>query len=61
MPKLDGGHDAAFKALTSHTRRPWNAAEQKFLDAAAHFMIERRLVLGSPTTHNAAERIAAQD
>ncbi|HQT89378.1 MAG TPA: hypothetical protein PK677_12605 [Acidiphilium sp.] len=55
------GTIAAFEALTLHTRRPWNAAEQKFLDAAAHFMIERRLVLGSPTTHNAAERIAAQD
>lgn len=37
----------------------WTAPERAFVDRAAAFLIERRLMLGSPTRHNAEERVAA--
>ncbi len=55
------GTIAAFEALTARHRSPWSADERTFLQKAAQFMIERRLVLGSASRHNAAERIAAQN
>ena len=36
----------------------WTPAQQAFLERAAGFLIERRLLLGSPTVHNAEERDA---
>ena len=55
------GTIAAFEALTARQRTPWRAEERAFLDKAAQFMIERRLVLGSASAHNAEERTAAQN
>jgi hypothetical protein len=36
----------------------WTADQQVFLERAAGFLIERKLMLGSPTEHNAEEREA---
>ncbi len=36
----------------------WSADQQAFLERAAGFLIERELMLGSPTAHNAEEREA---
>jgi hypothetical protein len=36
----------------------WTPEQQTFLERAAGFLIERRLMLGSPTVHNAEERQA---
>jgi hypothetical protein len=35
---------------------PWSPEQEAFLDRAAGFLIERKLMLGSPTVHNAKER-----
>lgn len=37
----------------------WSAERRAFVDRAAAFLVERQLVLGSPSRHNAAERDAA--
>jgi hypothetical protein len=54
------GTIAAFEAVLLHTQRPWTRQELVFLDKAAHFLMERELRLGSPTEHNAAERVSAE-
>ncbi len=36
----------------------WTGEQQAFLERAAAFLMERRLMLGSPTVHNAEEREA---
>lgn len=52
---------APFEAVLLHTPRPWTAEEHEFLRRAAGFLMARRLVLGSPTRHNAEERETAQE
>ena len=42
-----------------YTRNIWSNEEVSFLDRCAHFLLERKLMLGSPTKHNAEERTAA--
>jgi hypothetical protein len=54
------GTIAAFEAILVHTPRPWTKEEQAFLKRGAGFLIERRLMRGSATKHNAVERISAQ-
>jgi hypothetical protein len=49
----------AFEAVLRHTPRPYSVEEQEFLDRAAGFLIGRKLMLGSTTRHNAAERVGA--
>jgi hypothetical protein len=39
--------------------REWSAEQRAFVDRAARFLIDRALVRGSSTAHNAAEREAA--
>lgn len=51
---------AAFEAILLHTNRPWTPEEKIFLDKCAHFLIERKLSLGSTSAHNASERASAQ-
>src|SRR5262249_4968645 len=51
---------AVFEAILLHTPRPWTAEERTFLEKGARFLIERRLMLGSPTNHNADERESAK-
>jgi hypothetical protein len=47
------GTIAAFEAMLSGA---WSPAQQAFLDRGAGFLIDRRLMRGSPTVHNAEER-----
>lgn len=54
------GTIAAFEAITLLSRRPWSPDERRFLDLAGRFMIERQLIAGSATRHNAQEREAAR-
>jgi hypothetical protein len=53
------GTIAAFEAVLLHTRRPWTDEEKVFLDRVARFLMGRKLMLGSNTKHNAAERVSA--
>ncbi len=55
------GTIAAFEAILFYTRRKWTAAEVAFLDRGADFLIGRKLMKGSDTVHNAAERGSAPD
>lgn len=50
------GTIAAFEAVLLHTPRPWTTEEIAFLDRGAQFLIDRKLMLGSRTKHNADER-----
>ena len=47
------GTIAAFEAMQLLAQAP---EERAFVERAARFLVERRLVLGSPTKHNAEER-----
>jgi hypothetical protein len=47
---------APFEAMLLAPRAP---DQQAFLERGAAFLVERKLMLGSPTVHNAAERDAA--
>ena len=51
------GTVAPFEAMLLGSER--TAEQRAFLDRAASFLIERALIEGSPTAHNAAERDAA--
>jgi hypothetical protein len=55
------GTIAAFEAILFYTRRSWTAAEVAFLERGAEFLINRQLMYGSDTAHNAAERASAPD
>jgi hypothetical protein len=50
------GTVAPFEAML--LGRSWTSDQRAFLDRAARFLIERRLMRGSPTVHNAVERDA---
>jgi hypothetical protein len=54
------GTIAAFEAILLYTKRPWTPDEKAFLDKGARFLMERKLMLGSPTAYNASERISAE-
>jgi hypothetical protein len=54
------GTISAFEALLMYTRNIWSREEVAFLDRCAKFLIERKLMLGSTTEHNAEERAAAR-
>jgi hypothetical protein len=53
------GTIAAFEAILLHTRNSWTQEEVAFLERAARFLMDRKLMLGSNSRHNAAERDAA--
>jgi hypothetical protein len=53
------GTIAAFEAILLHTQNTWSDEEKLFLDRCARFLVERKLMLGSNTKHNAEERAAA--
>lgn len=55
------GTIAAFEAILLYTPRPWTEEERVFLDKGAQFLIERKLMHGSATKHNASERKSALD
>lgn len=54
------GTISVFEAVLLCTPRPWTPEEKVFLDKGARFLIERKLMLGSPTKHNASERKSAE-
>jgi hypothetical protein len=54
------GTIAAFEAVLLFTPRPWTKEEKNFLDSGAQFLMGRKLMLGSPTQHNASERKSAE-
>lgn len=54
------GTIAPFEAVLLYTNRPWKPEERSFLDRGARFLIERKLILGSATVHNASERKSAE-
>ncbi|HMG52076.1 MAG TPA: hypothetical protein VK601_01315, partial [Kofleriaceae bacterium] len=50
------GAVAPLEAMLLGRPAEWSAARAAFVERAAGFLIERRLMLGSPTVHNAEER-----
>lgn len=54
------GTIAVFEAVLLHTPRPWTPEEKTFLDKGAQFLMNRKLMLGSSTNHNASERKSAE-
>ena len=50
---------APFEAMLAGDATAWSPERRMFLARAAAFLIDRRLVLGSPTRHNASERVSA--
>lgn len=54
------GTIAAFESILLHTPRPWTKEEKIFLDKGAAFLMERKLMHGSQTKHNAEERASAE-
>jgi hypothetical protein len=60
VPSSMVGTIAAFEAMVLHTRRPWNAEDEAFLAKGAEFLMGRRLMHGSPSKHNANERVSAE-
>lgn len=52
------GTVAPLEAMLVAPPAAWSAEHAGFVDRAARFLIERRLMLGSPTAHNAEERVA---
>ena len=54
------GTIAAFEAILLYTPRPWTPDELKFLKNGAQFLMNRKLMLGSDTKHNASERKSAE-
>lgn len=61
VPSSMVGTIAAFEAILLYTPRAWTTEEKTFLDKGAKFLIERKLILGSLTKHNAAEQESAKD
>jgi hypothetical protein len=53
------GTISAFEAILMYTRNIWSPEEVAFLDRCAHFLMERKLMLGSASRRNAEERAAA--
>lgn len=51
---------SAFEAILLFTPRAWTPEESAFLDKAAKFLMERKLMLGSQSNHNADEREQAK-
>ena len=56
VPSSMVGTIAAFEAILLHTPRPWTNEEKAFLNKGAKFLMERKLMYGSQTKHNADER-----
>lgn len=54
------GTIAAFEAVVRFTWRPFTSQEAAWVERAAQFLLDRRLVLGSSTEHNREEREQAQ-
>lgn len=61
VPSSMVGTIAIFEAVLFFTPREWTPEEKMFLDKGAQFLIERKLMLGSQTKHNAAEQKSAKD
>jgi hypothetical protein len=47
-----------FEAMLLGRRNDWTAERAAFVERAADFLIGRQLMLGSPTRHNAEERVS---
>lgn len=61
VPSSMVGTIAVFEAILLHTPRPWTAEEEAFLDKGARFLMERKLMLGSATKHDADEQKSAKE
>ncbi len=55
------GTIAAFETILLCSSKKWTDTEKAFLEKGAQFLIGRKLILGSDTVHNAAERLSAKD
>jgi hypothetical protein len=51
---------AAFEAILLYTPRAWSKEEMDFLYKGAQFLLGRKLMAGSLTKHNSAERVSAE-
>lgn len=60
VPSSMVGTIAIFEAVLLHTKRNWTVEEKEFLDKGAHFLMQRKLMLGSSTKYNASERDSAK-
>lgn len=61
VPSSMVGTIAAFEAVLLYTPRAWTSEENLFLEKGANFLMNRKLMLGSDTKHNASERESAKD
>lgn len=61
VPSSMVGTIAVFESVLLYTPREWTPEEEKFIDKGAKFLIDRKLMLGSNTKHNASERKSAED
>ncbi len=61
VPSSMVGTISAFEAILLYTSRAWTVEETAFLTRAANFLMARKLMLGSPTIHNASERKSAEN
>lgn len=61
VPSSMVGTIAAFEAMLLYTKAPWTDEERKFIDNGAYFLIQRKLMYGSSTKHNAEERKSAEN
>lgn len=55
------GTIAPLEAILLFTRRPFTPEEERFLDAGARCLIERKLMLGCSAPYNAEERLDEED
>jgi len=60
IPSSMVGTISAFEAILLYTPRPWTSSEKDFLDRAAKFLMDRKLLNGSSTRHNSSERESAK-
>lgn len=61
VPSSMVGSIAAFEAMLLYTKDPWIDEEKGFIDKGAYFLIQRKLMHGSSTKHNAEERSSAEN
>ena len=60
VPSSMVGTISAFEAVLLHSPRGWSSEDKAFLAKGARFLMDRQLVLGSATRHNADERESAK-
>lgn len=61
VPSSMVGTIAIFESMLTIPKDRWTAEDRAFIAKGAQFLIDRKLLMGSPTKHNADERESAKD